>query len=107
MAEVHLSIGGNMHVVSCRDGEEAHLLNMGAIIDAKAVEAREAVGGLSEVRQLLFAALLLADELNDARKAARVATQGAGHDAPGLVAPLTQLAARIEAIASGLEKSAA
>lgn len=107
MAEVHLSIGGNMHVVSCRDGEEAHLLNMGAIIDAKAVEAREAVGGLSEVRQLLFAALLLADELNDARKAAREGTPIAGHDVIDLAAPLSQLAARIEAIASALEKSAA
>jgi cell division protein ZapA len=103
MAEVNLSIGGNMYNVSCREGEEAHLLNMGAIIDAKALEARTAVGGLSEVRQLLFAALLLADELNDARKAA----QGAPSSTPDLAAPLSALAARVEALASSLEKSVA
>ncbi len=98
MAEVNLSIGGNRYAVTCREGEEAHLFNMSAIIDAKALEARNAVGGLSEVRQLLFAALLLADELNDARKAAAVA--------PDMAGPLTALATRIEAIASALENHA-
>jgi cell division protein ZapA len=102
MAEVTLSIGGNTHVVSCHEGEEAHLLNMGAIIDAKALEARAAVGELGEARQLLFAALLLADELNDARHAAQSGATG-NHD---LAAPLAQLANRIEAIASALENPA-
>ncbi|MFM9853228.1 MAG: cell division protein ZapA [Sphingomonadaceae bacterium] len=70
MASVTLDIGGNQYAVSCRDGEELHLKSLAAIVDAKATEARGAVGGAGEVRQLLLAALLLADELDEARKAA-------------------------------------
>ena len=69
MAEVSLSIGGQYYSVACRDGEEDHLRTVAAIVSAKTREARSAVGdGLGEARQLLFAALLLADEVNELRK---------------------------------------
>ncbi len=104
MAEVTLAIGGNLYAVSCREGEQAHLLNMGAVIDAKALEARAAVGGLSETRQLLFAALLLADELNDARQQAQNHGDNAVSGDPDIAESLARLAIRIEAVASALEK---
>lgn len=102
MADVTLSIGGYLYTVACRDGEEAHLLNMGAMIDAKMVEARAAVGSLSEVRQLLFAALLLADELSERGRATapRVGTD------PAVTALLGQLAVRLESVASTVERGA-
>ncbi len=103
MAEVTLSVGGHFHTIACRDGEEAHLLNMGAIIDAKTVEARAAVGGLNEVRQLLFAALLLADELSEARKGGSAAS--VADPDPRVLRELEQMAARVEALASALEHS--
>ncbi len=102
MAEVTLAIGGNSYTLTCRDGEEGHLRAMAAVIDAKATEARAAVGGLSEVRQLLFAALLLADELTEARRAPSAAMP---IDA-NLVVSLAQFATRAEALASRLEKHA-
>ena len=101
MADVTLSIGGHSYTLACRDGEEAHLLNMGALIDAKTVEARAAVGGLSEIRQLVFAALLLADELSERRA---VPTVTPASDASSLTA-LVGVAERLEAIASTLEDS--
>ena len=62
MAEVTLSVGGYHYKLACRDGEEAHLQRLGEMVNAKAVEARSAVGNASEVRQLLLSALLFADE---------------------------------------------
>jgi len=103
MAEVNLSIGGHLYAIACREGEEAHLLNMGAIIDAKALEAREAVGGLNEVRQLLFAALLLADELNDVRRAPHTTIP----EVANLDQRLAAVAAHLEDLATGLENSPA
>jgi len=109
MAEVTLSVGGHFYTVACRDGEEAHLLNMGSLIDAKTVQARAAVGGLNEVRQLLFAALLLADELVEARGSSIVATKGEARAKPPTTAEaeiaafLEQVALRTEAVATALE----
>ena len=68
MADVTLSIGGRQYTVSCRDGEEDHLRAIGALVDGKTADAKAAVGeGMGETRQLLFAALLLADEVKDLR----------------------------------------
>jgi cell division protein ZapA len=100
MASVNLIIGGNPYSVACRDGEEPHLQALAAIVDAKATEARGAVGGVSEVRQMLLAALLLADELNDLRSGVPVPV--ANDDSA-----LEKLADKLEDLAARLEKAAA
>lgn len=98
MAEVDLKVGGRSYMIACRDGGEDHLLNLARHVDRKAEEARAAVGGMNEVRQMLFAALLLADEFSE---------QAAGIPAapvdPDLIAALTKMAARVERIADALE----
>jgi cell division protein ZapA len=104
MAEIDLSIGGNNYTVACRDGEEAHLRSIAAVVDKKADEARVAVGGVSEVRQLLFASLLLADELEEARGGAATAAPGATDGAN--LAILEDIAVRLETLASRLENRA-
>ena len=96
MSNVTLQIGGRSYTVACAAGEEAHVASRGQLIDDKVKE----VGGasLNEVRQLLFAALLLADELHEARKAnsARAAQ-------PDHADQLEALADRLEAAAQALE----
>ena len=69
MAEVELTIAGRNYRVACRAGEEDNLLAAGALVDAKSREAIAGLGTLSESRQLLFAALLLADQIVDGRDA--------------------------------------
>ena len=61
MSTVALRIGGKNYTVACADGEEAHLAKLGAMVDAK---LRQMEGNLApqEAQNLLFAALLLADE---------------------------------------------
>lgn len=100
MAQVALMIGGRRYDLACRDGEEAHFQALGKMVDAKATEAARALGGVNESRQLLLAALLLADEINER----------SGPPAPsvpaGLVPAVEQLADRLEALAARLENSA-
>ena len=100
MAEVTLPIGGHSYPVSCRDGEEAHLRKIAGIVDGKVNEARSAVGDLGEVRQLLLASLLLADELLEAGSPA---PKGANGDAEATA--FEALAERVEAFAAKLEKA--
>ena len=101
MAQVTLDIGGNSYTVACRDGEEGHLLSIAAIVDTKAIEAKAAVGSVSEVRQLLLASLLLADELEDT-KSGNLPSPSPSTDA---VSPeiLDDIATRLESLASRLE----
>jgi cell division protein ZapA len=63
VADVKLTIGGRPYDVHCADGQEAQLAQLASVIDEK---VRTMPGG-TEVRQLLFAALMLADEMQEAR----------------------------------------
>lgn len=70
MSEVTLIIGGRRHTVSCADGEEAHIADLGRMIDKKFAQMGNPTGPDSQ--NMLFAALLLADELHETREAASV-----------------------------------
>lgn len=63
MADVKLTIAGRPYDLHCEDGQEAQLLQLAAVVDEKA----RAMPGGTEVRQLLFAALMLADDAQDAK----------------------------------------
>ncbi len=111
MAEVSLNIGGRHYDVHCGDGEESHLLRLAGMIDAKTAAARKATPGLTEVRQLLFAAILLADEIHDLRAQGhhgqgaldfQPGGNGADADTEAAAARLNVLAERIEALADAL-----
>ena len=67
MSEVTLHIAGRSYKVACAPGEEAQVERLGKVIDGKLA----ALGGNlspSPAQNLLFASLLLADELDEARK---------------------------------------
>ena len=106
MASVDIEIAARRYTVACRDGEEEHLRSVAALVDSKAQDAAGALGSLSETRQLLFASLLLADELKEKRGGAQPvqAVAAAGDDEGDAVAEaLEGLARRIESLAERLE----
>jgi cell division protein ZapA len=107
MADVRLSIAGREYIVTCKDGEEDRLNALGNLVDTKAREAGGSTGGLNESRQLLFASLLLADQLYDAQPG--VATDNAkltaGNDSQ-LADALERLAERLEKRVQALEDQA-
>lgn len=62
MAEVTIMVGGKNYAISCEDGEEAHLRELAAQVDGKVRELRQSVAQAGDLRLILMAALLLADE---------------------------------------------
>jgi cell division protein ZapA len=116
VSNVALMVGGRNYTVNCAAGEEDHIAELGAMIDAKLTAMGSA--GQNETRSLLFAALLLADEVYELK------SNGAGQpsaSAPTSVElpyatpdPLDSIAAmsaidpeRLEGIAARLENLAA
>ncbi|HQS70801.1 MAG: hypothetical protein B7Y36_02775 [Novosphingobium sp. 28-62-57] len=104
MSNLTLDIGGRPFTVSCADGEEPHVEMLGRMIDER---ARNVGRGQSETRTLLFAALMLADELHDAHRNAPAATAEPVVESTG-DAPLAddQTVDRVIALAERLEKLA-
>lgn len=101
MSNVTLQIGGRDYTVACAEGEETHVSMLGRLIDRKLTAMGS--GGQNEVRTLLFATLLLADELYEARNKAEPGAS-AGEPASDEVAEaLEALAGRVENLAASLE----
>ena len=100
MSNVSLEIGGRQFSVASADGEEEHVALLGRRIDDK-LRAMGGAAGQSESRMLLFAALLLADEIHEM-------TVRGGAPAPEDNGPsLAKLAEGIDAAARRLENLAA
>lgn len=66
MSNVTLDIAGRKFTVACGPGEEPHIERLGRIIDSK-IEGMPGLSTQSEARCLLYAALLLADEVHELR----------------------------------------
>jgi cell division protein ZapA len=105
MAEVDVIIAGRPYRVACRSGEEENLRAAARLVDAKSREAISGLGTLSEARQLLFAGLLLADQLIEDGGGAPAAEAQPGVD-PELTARAERLASRLESLADSLENEA-
>ncbi|QUT03989.1 cell division protein ZapA [Sphingobium phenoxybenzoativorans] len=112
MADVEIGVGGRRYAMYCRDGDEAHLERLAALVDVKVAQAAKAAPGLTEVRQLLFAAIFLADELEELRRggsasaAAPAPSSPQSNDEPAARA-MESLAERLEALAQRLVPEAA
>jgi cell division protein ZapA len=108
MAEIDLIIAGRPYRVACRTGEEESLRAAARLVDAKSREAISGLGTLSEARQLLFAGLLLADQLIEQHggEVALPPSEPAAPD-PELAARAQQLASRLDSLAESLENRSA
>lgn len=94
---IDLNIVGRVYPVACREGEEEALQAAARLVDAKCREAIAGLGTLSESRQFMFAALLLADQLIE---------KSPGAAPPPPFEPDTRLVERAEALAASLESLA-
>jgi len=102
MAEIDVFIAGRTYRVACRDGEEDSLRKAASLVDAKSREALQGLGTLSEARQLLFASLLLADQMIDDGRTPEPTLPD-----PGLAERAERIADRLESLAEALEREAA
>ena len=104
-AFVDLMIAGRTYQVACREGEEDNLRAAARLVAGKSREALAGLGTLSESRQFLFAALLLADQLIEKPDEQGTPVAAAGPD-PRLASRAEALAGRLESLADALEAEA-
>lgn len=102
MSNVTLSIGGREFTVASADGEEGHVAMLGRLIDERLRSMGNAAAGQSESRMLLFAALVLADDLVEARK---LGGAGPAEDESAVAEAIEAIAERVEKLAMHLEQA--
>jgi len=100
MAAVTLEIGGRGFTVGARDGEEARVQALGAMIADRWPAALRAAGNQPGERAMLFVALMLADALDECE-------QRPPAGAPVSEPALARIADRLEALATALEQTPA
>jgi cell division protein ZapA len=105
MANIDVEVGGRRYSVACHDGEQEHLRALAATVDRRAHDAIAALGSLTETRQLLFAALLLADDLKEVRAGAGIPEPQPLPPDPAVAQALERLASKMENLADRLERS--
>ncbi len=103
MSNVTLVVGGRNYTVSCADGQEEHVRRLAAVIDDKIVGMGPNLSN-HEAKNLLFAGLLIADELDEARRTSEV-TAVSTIDTERLGAQLERMAIALENAASTLESN--
>ena len=98
MSNVTVTIAGRHYTVACAAGEEGHIELLGRTIDGK-LDGLANLATQSEARTLLFAALLLADELHERNLGGAPAAEAD----PRVADSLEELAWRLEGLAARLE----
>ncbi len=100
MGQVTVTVNEQTYTLACRDGDEARLAALAAVIDERAKALASRLGQVGEARLMLMVALLLADEIRDLRERGPAAVQ---EDAA--IDILDRAASRLEGIAAGEAES--
>jgi len=94
MPQVSIQIANRTYELACGEGEEDRVQELASYVDEKVNELRRQMPGAPEVKLVVFAALLLADESREARgiaKAAESARASATDSAETLATALEEL----------------
>jgi cell division protein ZapA len=113
MPLVNVMVNGRAYTIACDEGEEDHLRELAATVDAKAREVLSSVGQVGDARLLLMAAILIADEHHGGKEdaadrhagdaAMRTELEERAEEAESKVAAsLEQAVSRLEQIAASL-----
>jgi cell division protein ZapA len=116
MTAVRVMIAGRDYDIACDDGQEPHLKQLARLLDARMRGIAETVGNKAgEAQLLMFAALMLTDELQDTTRerdqlrddihnASRSFEQNKQIEIESaIVSTIHTIADRIESIAASLE----
>lgn len=107
MATVTVEVNGRPYAVGCADGQEERVRILAKQFDNQVRQVAGDVGHVGDLRLFLMSALILADELHEARlNAGKAGPSSATAPAPaatdGVAEALNAVAARIEKIAQSL-----
>ena len=102
MATVTVEINGRPYAVGCADGQEERVRILAKQFDNHVRDVAADVGQVGDIRLFLMAALVLADQLQEARMGEAPAASAAAPSEAGVAEALNAVAARIEKIAAGI-----
>jgi cell division protein ZapA len=102
MATVTVEINGRPYAVGCADGQEERVRILARQFDNHVRDVAADVGQVGDIRLFLMAALMLADQLQEARMGEAPAASAAAPSEAGVAEALNAVAARIEKIAAGI-----
>lgn len=102
MATVTVEINGRPYAVGCADGQEERVRILARQFDNHVRDVAAEVGQVGDIRLFLMAALMLADQLQEARMGEAPAASAAAPSEAGVAEALNAVAARIEKIAAGI-----
>lgn len=110
MNTVDLTLLGRTYQVACAAGQEARLRELAKMMEDKMrLAASAGQGAIGEIRLLLLAGLMLADEVAEARKAGAEEANGVRQqffeEEDVLVAAVEHLSARINSLAARIENA--
>lgn len=111
MSEITLTINGRSFGISCDNGQEQRVLDLGHYVDSRLKEISKAGAASNESHLLVLTALMLADEVFDLRDdvgelGQRVENDNIKRNDEQLIAKtIDHLAGRIEAIAGRMQRA--
>ncbi len=111
MAQVDVTINDQNYRIACEEGQQDHLRKLAGQVDERIAELVSVMGQIGELRLLVMASMLMADEIAETRDSAAAATAetaagDAGMDATqeaALVNSIETLAQRVESVAAQIE----
>ena len=109
MGEVNITISGRNYGISCQDGQEERVHNLGEYVDQRLKSISQAGAATSENHLLVLTALMLSDEVFDLRENVGTQTeqlqsaQANQNDEAEVAQAIDQLANRIDQIAKRIQ----
>ncbi len=118
MGQVSVEINGRNYRMACDDGEEEHVAELGARLDACVKDLRDSFGEIGDQRLTVMAAMMMTDQLFEAeqklesygselerlRQSDQSAAAQLEQQEQKLVLKVEEAAERIEALAKGLNQ---
>ena len=119
MAHVTVTINSRQYRMACEDGQESHLMRLAEYLEQRIGTLRGNFGEIGDARLIVMAALMVGDELSEAKarehklqeeiaslQDTRVTAAGRSQATQAAVAAaLNSAAERIERVAKGLNQS--
>jgi cell division protein ZapA len=108
MADVNLTINGKNYAISCDEGQERRVRDLGHFIDQRMKEIAKAGGGNNESHLFVLTAMMMADELFTMRDNMAFASEQSddiaarAREEAQIIDAIDELAERINGVASRL-----
>lgn len=103
MATVTVEVNGRSYPVGCADGQEARVSQLAQEFNNRVSQVADQVGQVGDLKLFLMGALMLADELSEARRGRIAPTDPVSDPVPasdGVAEALNAVASRLEKLAS-------